>query len=336
MAATGAKQSGPDPDRGVEVNLIKAEMLRFGSRRFFQVMIVLLMVAFGLTIFTVMASTERPTPEMWESARAQAEETRRYMATEYANCIANLTDTRRCADLNPDRVVTEDYLYGVFSFRRQIEGLVYFLGAFLSLFGYLVMASFIGSELHSGGMTNLLLWRPNRMQVLGTKLGVGLGLITAVSVVFSLIYIGTFYGIASTMGHIGGMTAQRWSEAGLITLRGIGMAILAGIVAFAIATIGRHTAAALGALLGYVIVWEGGARLIMEITRLGEPGSDPFFLSTYVAAWFAGRYDYYVYWSNFDTGPHVIHWWHAALVLGALGAASAAVAFTGFRRRDLA
>ncbi len=318
------------------MNLIKAEMLRFSSRRFFQIMVVMLLVAFGLTIFTVMASTESPTPQMWENARLQAEETRRYMATEYANCMANLTDTRRCADLNPDRVAVEEYLYGVFNFRRQIEGLVYFLGAFLSLFAYLVMASFIGSELHSGGMTNLLLWRPNRMQVLGTKLGVGLGLVTAVSVVFSLIYIGTFYGIASTMGYAGGMTAGQWSEVGLITLRGLGMALVAGVVAFAVATVGRHTAAALGALLGYVIVWEGGARLIMEVTRMGAPGSDPYFLSTYIAAWFAGRYQYYVYWDDFDSGPQIIYWWQAAIVLGALGVAAAAVAFTGFRRRDLA
>jgi ABC-type transport system involved in multi-copper enzyme maturation permease subunit len=185
-------------------------------------------------------------------------------------------------------------------------------------------------------MTNLLLWRPNRMQVLGTKLGVGLGLIGVVSVVFSLIYIGTFYAIAATMGYAGGMTTESWSNVGLITLRGLGLALLAGLISFAIATIGRHTAAALGALLGYVIVWEGGARLIMEVANRSGGGNDPFFLSSYVAAWFAGRYDYYTYFNYNDSGPWSIHWWQAAVVFAVLGGAALAVAFTGFRRRDLA
>jgi hypothetical protein len=319
------------------VNLVKAEMLRFGSRRFIQIMVVLLLVAFGFTIFTVMASTEQPTTEMWANARQQAADYQTYLQNEYANCLAHLTDTRRCADLNPDQVVVEDYLFGVFHFGRQIKGLVYFLGAFLSLFGYLVMASFIGSELHSGGMTNLLLWRPNRMRVLGTKLGVGLGLTAAVSVVFSLIYIGTFYAIAATMGYAGGMTSERWSEVGLIAARGLGMALVAGLVAFAVATVGRHTAAALGALLGYVIVWEGGARLIMEITNRGSSHpTDPYFLSTYVAAWFSGQYTYYDYTSRLDNGRLVVYWWQAAVVFAVFGIGAAAVAFTGFRRRDLA
>ncbi|GIH04608.1 hypothetical protein Rhe02_26750 [Rhizocola hellebori] len=319
------------------MNLIKAEILRFSSRRFIQIMVVMLLVAFGLTIFTVMASTEQPTTEMWANARMQAAETRHYLENEYANCVANLTDTRRCADLDPSKVVVEDYLYGVFHFARQIEALVFFLGAFLSLFGYLVMASFIGSELHSGGMTNLLLWRPNRTQVLGSKLGVGLGMLTAISVVFSLIYIGTFYGIAETMGYAGGMTASGWSHVALITVRGIGMALVAGLVSFAVATVGRHTAAALGALLGYVIVWEGGARLIMEIaSRNVGASNDPYFLSTYIAAWFAGEYTYYDYTSHLDNGAMIVYWWQAAVVFGALTAAAAAVAFTGFRRRDLA
>jgi len=44
--------------------------------------------------------------------------------------------------------------------------------AVLALVAYIVGASFVGAEWSSGGMMNLLLWRPRRLQVLGTKLAV--------------------------------------------------------------------------------------------------------------------------------------------------------------------
>lgn len=318
------------------MNLIKAELLRFSSRRFIQIMYVALLIAFGFTIFTVMASTEPATPQLWKQAEAEAEIHRQYLLTEYTSCMNNLTDKTRCADLDPRRVVTEDFLYGVFHFGRNITALIWFLGAFLSLFGYLIMASFIGSELHSGGMTNLLLWRPNRLAVLGAKLGVGLGMLTVVSVIFSLLYVGTFYGIATVSGYAGGMTAAAWSAIALDVLRGIGMALVAGLIAFAVATLGRHTAAALGGLLGYVVVWEGGARLMMQIVTGPSGNDDGYFLSTYIAAWFSGEYRY---WDDYYLGAgveHVIYWWHSAVVFAVIGGGLAALAFTGFKRRDLA
>jgi hypothetical protein len=137
------------------------------------------------------------------------------------------------------------------------------------------------------------------------------------------------------MGYASGMTGDRWSHIGLITVRGLGMALVAAVVSFAIATVGRHTAAALGALLGYVIVWEGGARIIMEIVSTNAVGQDPYFLSSYIMAWFAGEYRYYINYT-YEGGGQIIYWWQAAVVFAVLAIGTAAVAFTGFRRRDLA
>lgn len=319
------------------MNLVKAETARFLSRRFIQIMLVSLLVTFGITIFTVMASSEPASPERWAQAHQQAEQQKTYLAREYDRCRKATTTTKHCEELNPDRIVPEDYLYGVFHFGLQIKNLLYFLGAFLSLFGYLVMASFIGSEMHSGGMTNLLLWRPKRLQVLGSKLAVGLGLIGALSAVFSAVYVGIFWAIARTTGYSGGVTTAFWGEIGVLGLRAIGMALFASVIAFAIATIGRHTAAALGSLLGYVIVWEGGARLVMSLVlqRAGS-GVDPYFLSTYVAAWFNGEYRYYPHTWGYHDAPVTIHWWNAATLFGVIIAAAVAIAFTSFRKRDLA
>ena len=48
----------------------------------------------------------------------------------------------------------------MFTFAEEAEPLLYFLIAFLALFGFLVGASYIGADLNSGGVVNLLLWRP--------------------------------------------------------------------------------------------------------------------------------------------------------------------------------
>jgi ABC-2 type transport system permease protein len=314
------------------MNLIKAELNRFVSRRFILLMVIALFAAFGITVATVLASSQQPTEEMWTYARASHAAQQDYLEREYASCRQALTDIQQCEQFNPDRIVVEDYLYGVFNFRREIKPLLFFLAAFLSLFAFLVTASFIGSELHSGGMTNLLLWRPQRTQVLGAKLGVALSGIAVISTVFTALYVATFYAIASATGWVGGMTSLDWAQTVQLCLRSIGLALVFGGIAFAVATIGRHTAAALGALLGYVVVWEGGARVITQVVTSYRNDSDPWFLSTYVGAWMTGRYEY-----GFDhIGHSTIYLWHSAAVFLTVVGGLVAFAFVLFRNRDLA
>jgi ABC-type transport system involved in multi-copper enzyme maturation permease subunit len=312
------------------MNLIKAEIIRYFSRRFLIVMLISLMGAFGFTVFTVMASSEKPSEQRWADAQQQAAQDRIYFEGEYNLCLKSFPDGKRCQDLHPSRVQPEDYLYDSFSFRRSIGGLVYFLAAFLSLFAFLVTASFIGSELHSGGITNLLLWRPERRAVLGTKLGVALAATAAIAVPFSVLYVGTFYGIARWTGWVGYLPETFWGDLTQTCLRGVGLALLSSLIAFAVATIGRHTAAALGALMGYVVVWEGGARLILSLVDR-TTSDDSWFLSTHVAAWMADGYWYYL-----NSLRHHLAWWESGMVLGGIGVALTVFAFSLFQRRDLA
>jgi ABC-2 type transport system permease protein len=318
------------------VNLVRAELNRFFSRRFVRLMLVLLMAAFVLTVLVVLDKSKVPTDEMWASARVGAENMQRQRQLDYSSCMKIYADTdpARCERFNPERVTIEDYLWGVFNFAREIEDLVYFLAAFLTFFGLLVSASFIGSELHSGGMINLLLWRPNRLRVLGAKLVAALGAIAVISLIFSALYVGTFYGLAVTTGWVGDTGAPGfWSDLVLLCLRGIGFTLIMSTLAFAIATIGRHTAAALGALFGYLVLWEAGARIIVEtLTIPGNPSRDDWFLSTYVEAWFSGR-DTVL---ETCTGcPIRMAFSQSALVFAALVAVLTPTAFATFRRRDL-
>jgi ABC-2 type transport system permease protein len=328
------------------VNLLRAEVSRLAARRFVQLMAVLLIGAFGITIATTLASSHQPTANEIAVAETQAAQQRRELRPSYERCLADQRDSPRsqfpqdCEAMNPDRVDREDFLYGVFVFEREIRPLTYFLVAFLALFGFLVGASYVGADLHSGGMTNLLLWRPKRMTVLGTKLGTLLGAMLVGSVVASALYLGAFWTIAQTTGLPGDLDGDFWRWMGLTSGRGLALVLGVTALGFAIATLGRHTAAALGAIAAYAIVWEIGARIVLDIVEAGRP--EQWMLSTYIGAWMSGAISL---WDRnacmgATVGPcdggYTLTWVHGAAVLGALFVGFVVAAFANFRRRDLA
>jgi ABC-2 type transport system permease protein len=334
------------------MNLVRAEFSRLISRRFVQVMVIALVVAFGFTVLSVLSSSSTPTEQMWTEARAQAREERANLIMYRRDCQAaqdpQTPDSVRerypkdCSTINPDNIRAESYLYGVFNFRKSIDGLVGFLTAYLAFFGFLVAASFIGAEMRSGGMTNLLLWRPQRTTVLATKLGVALGGIAALSTVFTVVYVGTFWAIAHFSGFVGILEDGFWGDLALLSLRGIVVALVASAIAFAIAAIAKHTAAALGVLVGYVVLWEGGGRIVLDVIGLGS--TEPWFGSTYIGAWMIGKLSYdscgRSYYDSFNMGweacQRYVYLWHGALVMAVVAGLFLAGAFINFRRKDLA
>jgi len=318
-------------------SLLRAELQRLWSRRFVQILTVVMIAVFGVTVAVTMASSRQPLPGDWANAVQQANANNEVHQQLYAECVAaqqpGAPAIEKAKYPGPCRLLVdqpEDFLYDTYVFHTSIRPLVGFLAAYLALFGFLIGATFIGAELTSGGATNLLLWRPERVRVLGAKLGVLLGSIGAFSVVFSAVYVATFYAIARATGYVGGVDSAFYGDLTLLVVRGIGLALAVTAISFGVATVGRHTAAALGLLTAYAVVWEGGARLIMEV--LDSRPEDPWFLSTYVAAWMIGQVEYYVPYDTYE----FVYWWHGALVIGGLVAVVLGTAFTTFRRRDLA
>lgn len=332
------------------MNLVRAEVARLTARRFVQLMLVLLIGAFGVTIATTIAGSHQPTAV--EVARAEAEAANQRAQAErwYAECLAERRQAgsselgrypRNCADVRPTRVDVADYLYGVFVFERQVRPLTYFLVAFLALFGFLVGASYVGADLNSGGTTNLLLWQPRRMAVLGAKLGTLLAGTLVVSVVAAVLYLGAFRLIAEARGLPGDLDAGFWRWLALATGRGLLLVLMVTAIGFSIATLGRHTAAALGAVAGYGVVWEAGVRIVMEIVGTARP--ERWMLSSYLAAWLAGRAQFWDrqacrgdYVGPVCDGSYSIGWPLALAVLLAVTGLCVGAAFANFRRRDLA
>jgi ABC-2 type transport system permease protein len=317
------------------VNLISAELYRLVARRFVQLMAILLIGAFAVTGATTVASSHEPTTYEVEQAEERMRRDQFQREAAHQACLRS-QDADFCDDFIRADMRIEDYLYGVFIFAQEIEPLVYFLIAFLALFAFLVAASFIGAELNSGGMTNLLLWRPRRMVVLGTKLGTLLATVLTVSIVASALYIGGFWAIAELRGFSGAVDGAFWADLIQLAVRGVALVLAFAVVGFSVATIGRHTAAAVGALATYAIVWEVGARIVLEVTEADRP--DRWMLTSYVAGWVEGdvRFSDNQCLDSFDSCTYLITWPQAGAVFAVLLALLAGSAFATFRTRDLA
>ncbi|GAB2917125.1 hypothetical protein GCM10027280_00160 [Micromonospora polyrhachis] len=330
------------------MNLVRAEFGRLYARRFVRLMLVLLIVAFGITVATTLVSTHQPTARELAQAEELAEQQRRANERLYADCQAAKSGAAnseyppeflaKCNLDRPAEVHETDYLYGVFVFEREIRPLTYFLITFLVLFGFLVGASYIGADLHSGGMTNLLLWRPKRMVVLGTKLGTLLAGVLGVTVLSAVVYLSAFWVISEVGGFPGNLDGEFWRWLSLTAVRGGTLIALVTALSFGLAVLGRHTAAALGVVAGYAVVWELGARIVMEIVDAFRP--DQWMLSTYVAAWMSGKLDL---WDSASCvglgscdGRYTITWLSALIVLLVVVGGCVGAAFASFRQRDLA
>ncbi|WP_433130212.1 ABC transporter permease subunit [Micromonospora sp. CA-240977] len=334
------------------MNLVRAELERLSSRRFVQLMVVLLALAFAVTAATTLAGSHKPSASELNAARQQAVEQRQGMEAAYQECLARQSGSfpgenngrylpADCSEIDPVRQerlpIAADFLPGVFTFAQQARPLLFFLIAFLVLFGFLVGASYIGADLNSGGVVNLLLWRPRRLTVLGAKLGTLLGTVLVLALLASVAYLATFWVIGQTAGLPGRLDGDFWRSLGAVHGRGLVLVLLAAALGFSIATLGRHTSAALGAAAAYAVVWELGARLVLEIVDARRP--DQLMLSSHIGAWLTGEANFWdpqeCSGTAYCDGSYTLTWGPALLVLLGLTGGLTAAAFAVFRRRDL-
>lgn len=183
----------------------------------------------------------------------------------------------------PDVYPVEQYLPTTFDFRASFGQTLTALAAILALVGFVVGSSFVGAEWNTGGMMTMLLWRPKRVTVLLTKLAALLTGLLALAVTTTVLWFGSFWLIATTRGTTEGMTAGAWQSFALTGLRGVTLALVAAVLGFGLASLGRHTAMALGGAVGVVVVGQFGLGVLLSLT--GAKFIQAWLLPTYVLAW---------------------------------------------------
>jgi ABC-type transport system involved in multi-copper enzyme maturation permease subunit len=191
----------------------------------------------------------------------------------------------------------------------------------LAVIGWALGASLVGAEFASRGMTTTLTWETRRGRVFAAK-SVAVLVATAVFAfaVLVLTALAMWPALAMHGGPLRPGEPAFWSVAGTIG-RGVALTTIAAGIGFAIATIGRNTAAALGAGFAYIIVFENILGSSVERWRrwlvLGN-----------VIVLVSGREH-----GGDVTGRTVVG---AAVFLVVVGVALLAAAAGAFRRRDLA
>lgn len=336
------------------MNLVRAEWRRFFARRFIRIMLGLIAILLAVIAIGTAHSSHRITPAVRAQAQQQVDDDIARMQQQAADCEQAQNSTpippqfqippgMTCADMFGETPQVQWFLPNTWTFASQGQDAIVIFGGLLALFGFAAGASFIGAEWHSGGMMNLLLWRPRRLAVLSQKLGALLLSVLASGVVLGALWALMIWGIVSTRGQMGHVTSGEWQSLGLTAARAVTLALAATVVGFAIASIGRHTATALGVAIAYVIVVEAGGQVFFRLLNIDRP--ERFLLSRYIAAWLYKKQLYAGPPVCTNVGPGMMtcgdggEWamrmGSAAEVVGILTAVLLAWAYLSFRRRDI-
>jgi len=278
------------------MSLYRAETRRLVTRRFTKFFLVGVLVVLATIAVGVFLSNHKSGPELVATARANAErdfqQQSQAAAQERANCTA-AAGTPKAANYPPDcgqlvtpkreEYPTENYLPATFDFRKNFGDMVSALAGLLALAAFVVGASFVGAEWNSGGMMNLLLWRPQRLRVLGAKLFALLGGLTVLTVVLSAAWTGIFLLVAKLHGSTAGMTSAAWQSIGLMELRGLGLVLAGAAIGFGLASLGRHTAMALGVAMGVIVVLQIGLATVLSLAKVKFV--EAYLIPTWGVAW---------------------------------------------------
>jgi ABC-type transport system involved in multi-copper enzyme maturation permease subunit len=186
--------------------------------------------------------------------------------------------------------------------------------------GLLVGASLVGAEYRFGTLTTLLAWEPRRLRVLVAKVVAAMLVVAAGYLVVEALLALALVPVAVTRGTFAGADAAFARGVAGQVLRGTALAGgLAGLGA-CLATLGRNTSAALGALVVHLIAVEA-------VLRAQRPAWTPWYLAENLAVVLTGAH---------VTSEHITRSTLAsAALLAAYLAVAVALSAALFLRRDV-
>jgi len=322
------------------MRLLGVELSRFRSRR----AIALILVAAALLTALVAVTTIWETRPISAADRASAEA----MAASEADRPFHKRELARC-ERNPER------MFGPGATAEQCLELVpqpeWFLGrptlsleennestgiaiiVLITALSVVIGTTFAGADWASGSLSNQLLFEPRRSRVWLAKAGAVLaGTLAATTVILAAFWV-TLYLVAESRGIPTGATVQEAirETAG----RGILLAAGAGLGAYALTMLLRHTVGALAVLFAYAV----GGEILISV--LPFEGSGRWSLGNNVFAWLQDGYDYYDPTLPCSPGTsyceQVAHLslGQSATFLAVLLVLGAAASVVLFRRRDI-
>ncbi len=207
------------------------------------------------------------------------------------------------------------------------------IGFLLPLMAFVIGASYIGADIKSGMLEQILTWEPRRIRLMIARIAallVGIGVIAAI---LSLFFTFLMFALAvSVGGTTGGLTGEFWGNYALILVRTSIAAGVFGIFGFAVTLLIGNS---IGAIVGWIIYWLAGELILLPPLL---PQIQPYLPVVNSDAFSRGvdveKIDGSVFSGDFD-----IVFSHTYLVAGAIVVAYVAVALVAsgiaFTRRDI-
>ncbi|WP_341717877.1 ABC transporter permease subunit [Micromonospora sp. FIMYZ51] len=279
------------------MSLFRTELRRLTKRRFTRWMTVGGLLVLALIVVGLFFSNQKigadQLAEAERSADQQHQQQVQWAEQERANCERAKAAGENvdyyppdCAEITPplrEDIQADWFLPSTFDFKKSFADTLFPLAGILAMVGFVVGASFIGAEWNTGGMMNLLLWRPKRLTVLLTKLGALLAGLLALALPVTVVWFGSLWLVANWRGSTEGVTSGVWQSFLLTGLRGIVLALVAATVGFALASLGRHTAMALGGAVAVMVVGQVGLVILLDLAQVRF--AEAWLLPTYAYAW---------------------------------------------------
>jgi ABC-2 type transport system permease protein len=226
--------------------LLGAEAIRLLSRRF--TLITAVVVLLGLCAFqlAVNAQLRPPTAAEQASAQQQYQEARQFWESNERNC-AEAGNPPGCS--YPEPQVSDYSLVQPFDLvvSQSMQVSIYLV----ALAALMVAGSFIGAEYSTGSIANWLTFIPRRGQVFASKLLTVVGF----SALASAAGAGLMLGAALLLARLHDVKVIKLVASIAMLGRGVLVGVALAVVGFCLGLVGRHTAAAIGVLLGYLFVW---------------------------------------------------------------------------------
>lgn len=231
------------------LNLVLAELTRLRSRRMVVMAVLVVVLLAGLYQVSVGFSVQQPSAA--DLAQGQAD----YQAElkNYESSPENKAGEQECLD-SGGSAADCDFAPKLEWFVQQATPFTdiapigtLLMTVLVGLAVFLAGSSFIGAEFSSGSVSNWLTFVPQRGRVLAAKLialALGSGLLALVVLGGSL----AMTAILTTAND--GDVVKVGTEIGSV-LRATGLVVAIALIGFCVALLTRHTAAALGVLLGY-------------------------------------------------------------------------------------
>jgi ABC-2 type transport system permease protein len=239
-------------ERPPVTRLVWAEVTRLLSRRFTAIALIVVLLGLGGYQLVVNDSLSPPTGEQLAAAEHASQQTHKDWVDNHERYERDCRDTGgtpgECTI--PEPTLTD---FGVepTPFKEAARTALELSTVLIALVTFLIAASFIDAEYSSGSIANWLTFIPRRSDVFWSKLltlaGFA-GLLCAIGVALVL-------AAALAIARLYGSRIESLRELAQMGMRSLLAVIGLATFGFCIALLTRHTAGAIGVLLGYAVVW---------------------------------------------------------------------------------